>query len=296
MPLSVEWGKETSWESVFKYNLACQARVLLGWGCLNGNQGTCRETARSKTSPATVWALLPAPGPGATRKEPQRGEGSSWDSWGSPTAGVGAGRCQLQGLAFPETNTPSCFSSAATHHQWASLPVHVHRSKISHLQSFSPYWAPRSALGRLPPERETYPLAGMGMGAVPEHPPPLYILLCTQPAHSNLTMLTLKKNHSKKNTSLNSSDLGDFKMPPHCCTDLPSVAEVFSTVIHFPLALNLVAPAPCITLKICPYVSSKIYQLGLLTQSNVYCFQRCRANVAKQQAISTSCSIIKIAS
>lgn len=85
-------------------------------------------------------------------------------------------------------------------------------------------------------------------------------------------------------------------MPPHCCTDLLSGAEVFSTIVHFSLALNLAAPALCITLKICPYVSSKIYQLSLLTQSNIYCFQHCRANIAEQQAISTSCSIIKIAS
>lgn len=61
-------------------------------------------------------------------------------------------------------------------------------------------------------------------------------------------------------------------MPPRCCIDLLSVAEVFCTVIHFPLVLNLASPAPCITLKISPYVSSKIYQLSLLTQSNVYCF------------------------
>lgn len=49
VPLSLEWGKETSWESVFKYNLACQATVLLGGGCLNRNQGACHEAARSKT-------------------------------------------------------------------------------------------------------------------------------------------------------------------------------------------------------------------------------------------------------
>lgn len=152
---------------------------------------------------------------------------------------------------------------------------------------------------RLPPGRETYPLAGMGTGAVPEHP--LHILLCRQPAGSNRATLTLKKKkqntqHSKKNTSLNSGDLGDCKMPPRCRIDLLSVAEVFCTVIHFPLVLNLASPAPCITLKICPYVSSKIYQLSLLTQSKVYCFQRCRANIAEQQAISTSCSVIKIAS
>lgn len=85
-------------------------------------------------------------------------------------------------------------------------------------------------------------------------------------------------------------------MPPHRCTDMLSVAEVFSAAIHFPIVLNLTAPAPCITLKICPYVSSKIHQLSLLTQSNVYCFQHCRANIAEQQAISASCSIIKIAS
>lgn len=34
---------------MFKYNLACQATVLLGRGCLNRSQGSCHETARSKT-------------------------------------------------------------------------------------------------------------------------------------------------------------------------------------------------------------------------------------------------------
>lgn len=134
---------------------------------------------------------------------------------------------------------------------------------------------------------------------VKDKPPPLLFEPCfqLQPLGRQEKTLTLKKkNHSKKNTSLNSGELGDFKMPPRCCIDLPSVVEVFRTVIHLPLVVNLAAPATYITLKICPYVSSKIYQLSLLTQSNVYCFQRCRANIAEQQAISTSCSIIKIAS
>lgn len=133
--------------------------------------------------------------------------------------------------------------------------------------------------------------AGVGMGAVPEQPPTLHILLT-----ATQLRYPLNKNNSKKPSFLNCGDTGDFKMLPHTCTDLLSVAEVFSTIFHFPLLLILVAPAPCITLKICPYVSSKIYQLGLLTQSNVYCFQHCRANIAEQQVISTSCSIIKIAS
>lgn len=143
----------------------------------------------------------------------------------------------------------------------------------------------------LPLGREIYPLCRCGDGSSARA-----ATNSAHPAHSNLATLPLKKNNSKKPSFLNCGDTGDFKMLPHTCTDLLSVAEVFSTIFHFPLVLILVAPAPCITLKICPYVSSKIYQLGLLTQSNVYCFQHCRANIAEQQVISTSCSIIKIAS
>lgn len=130
----------------------------------------------------TVPALLPAPGSGMTREKAPRGQCSIWESWGSHAAGLGASRCLLLGLAFPEANIPSCFSSAATHHQRACLPVHISSSKISHLHKFSPYWAPRSALGKLPMGGKIHPLAGRGMGAMPE--PPLHILLRTQSAHS----------------------------------------------------------------------------------------------------------------
>lgn len=139
----------------------------------------------------TVPTLLPAPGSGVTREEAPRGQGSSRESWGSHAAGAGAGRCQLLGLAsWAEANIPSHFSSAATHCQRASLPVHVSSSKISHLHKFSPSWAPRSALGKLPLGREIQPLAGTRMGVMPE--PPLHILLCTQSAHSCLATPTLE--------------------------------------------------------------------------------------------------------
>lgn len=143
----------------------------------------------------TVPALLPAPGSGVMRGGSKRTR-QQLGQWGSHAAWAGAGRCQLLGLAFPETNIPSCFSSAATHRQQASLPVHVSSSKISHLHKPSPYWAPRSALGKLPLGREIHPLAGTRMGAVPE--PPWHILLCTQLAHSCLATPTLETTIPRK--------------------------------------------------------------------------------------------------
>lgn len=134
--------------------------MLLGWGCLNRNWGTCHETARSKTPthPTAAWVLLPAPGHGATREKPQRGEGSSWESWGSLAVGAGEGRHQLLGLALPEADIPSCFPAAATHQQQASLPMSVCSSKISCLQRFSSCLSPSLPWGDCHEEERLTPL------------------------------------------------------------------------------------------------------------------------------------------
>lgn len=134
--------KRPSWDFVFKCNLVCQARALLSWGCLNRNQSACCATARSKTSPQQCSPPFSCPVKGRVAAiEPWGREGGSWEGRGCPAAGLGAGRCQFLGLA-------SCFSSTATHHQWAWLPVQVHSSKISNPQWFSLHWAPMFAAPR----------------------------------------------------------------------------------------------------------------------------------------------------
>lgn len=179
---------------MFKYNLACQARVLLSWGCLNGNRGVCHETARSKTPPPPplfepcfqLQALgrqersLREEKAASGRAEEallQGREQADASSWGlrflRPTSLL------VYPLLLPTTSEPVC---PCTH----AAPKSAACRGFPHAELPVLPWGGCHRGGRLTP------FAGTGMGAVPEHPPPSHILLYAQPAGSNPAMLTQK--------------------------------------------------------------------------------------------------------
>lgn len=82
-------------------------------------------------------------------------------------------------LLLPTTSEPVCPRTCVASKSAASRGFPILSSQV--------------CCGEAPTRKGDLPPCRHGDGAVPEHPTPFYILLRTQPAHSNLATLTLKK-------------------------------------------------------------------------------------------------------